>query len=131
MNTESETPAYLYCHDNQVVDSLNVGVGAANGHNIELARNRTVGDADGISLSSWDGVGMYCINMNNAPSYMWFSNTIHDNVSAWIANGHRNDYWLDGSCLSVNETSLPTVDEAAEQTIWQDKLARNGIALGP
>src|SRR5215211_3758946 len=115
VNTESETPAYLYCHDNQVVDSLNVGVGAANGHNIELARNRTVGDADGISLSSWDGVGMYCINMNNAPSYMWFSNTIHDNVSAWIANGHRNDYWLDGSCLSVNETSLPTVDEAAEQ----------------
>ena len=38
----SEVTAYIRCANNQVLDSLNVGIATPHGHHIELANNRVV-----------------------------------------------------------------------------------------
>ena len=128
----SEVTAYIRCANNQVLDSLNVGIATPHGHHIELANNRVVGDHDGVQLQSWAPVGMHCQNLSNAPSTHFYSNSIHDNAVAAIGNGTgRNDYWLDGDCVASNNASLPTVGEAAEWSLWQSKLSSGGVVLGP
>ena len=128
----SEVAAYTRCANNQVLDSLNVGIATPHGHDIELANNRVVGDHDGVQLQSWDPLGMHCQNLSNAPPTHFYNNSIHDNsVAALGNNGIRNDYWLDGDCTESNNVSLATVGEAAEWTFWQNKLSSNSIVLGP
>jgi len=130
--TESEVSAYVRVHHNQVLDTTNYGVAVADGHDVELDHNRTVGDSEGYAARN---VGMYCRNVDGEGTKMWSNNSIHDNESAWISDyggvTHRNDYWTpDCQVVSDNE-SLSTVDEAAEWRLWQKKLNANGLALGP
>lgn len=130
-SSAAEVAAYIRCHHNQVLDTLNYGIALPIGHDVEMDHNRVVGDNDGIMMNAWAGVGHYCQNMTGAPSSAWFNNRTHDNVAAWMGNGARNGYWLDGDCVESNNTSLPTIDEAAEWSLWQSKLQSAGIKLGP
>jgi PA14 domain len=128
--TDVGAGAYAHCHHNQVIDSLNYGMAIAHGHHIEVDNNRMVGDTDNIALQSWDGVGAHCQNMDSTPTF--HDNSLHDNAVAWMANGHRNDYWLSGICAGeATNTSLPSVGEAAEWSLWQSKLASANVTLGP
>ena len=130
--TKSEVPAYVRVHHNQVLDTTNYGVAVANGHHIELDHNRTVGDSNDYTARN---VGMFCWNGGGHDDNRWNNNSIHDNKSAWISDyggaTHRNDYWVPDCHVSTNNESLPTVDEAAEWGLWQKKLDKNGIVLGP
>jgi hypothetical protein len=48
--------------------------------------------------------------------------------------GERNDAWVPDATRWTGNTSLPgsitPATEAAEFTLWQAKLAQNGIAIG-
>jgi hypothetical protein len=128
--TDANAGAYAHCHHNQVIDSLNYGMAIAHGHHIEVDNNRMVGDADSIALQSWDGVAAHCQNMASTPTF--HDNSLHDNAAAWMANGHRNDYWLSGLCAGeATNTALPSIGEAAEWSLWQSKLASANVTLGP
>jgi hypothetical protein len=127
-----EEPAYARCHHNQVLDSLNQGIFTVTGHHIELDHNRVVGDHDGVNHDAWWGVGMTCDNVHNRPATEFNNNSVHDNSVAVLANGgNRQDYIIQPECAGSNNTSLPTISEAAEWLLWQDKLASANVTLGP
>ena len=128
--SDGDAPAYAHCHHNQVLDTLNYGIAISHGHHVEYDHNRAVGDSDGVRMTAWAGVGMSCQHRDTTPSF--HDNSMHDNQVAWLGNGSRNDFWLNPAICSLsNTTSLPSVDEAAEWSLWQSKLASANVTLGP
>jgi hypothetical protein len=120
--------AYVNVHHNQVLDTVNYGIGSSVGHHIFLENNRVVGDNDGYTARN---VGMWCGWGSNDPN-TFYEHYLRNNEVAWLGGyeaGFRNDYWI--NCTGSGNTSLPSIDEAAEWSRWQNKLSAGGISIGP
>jgi hypothetical protein len=135
--------AYLYVYNNQVIRTTNYGIGISAGHHNEFANNRVIASGH-LSDGRWvnaQNIGAYIYNIYNAPAAAFTYNSMHDNEIGWQARNSfgkiaRNDLWLPGCETGEceNNTPLPapiTHDtEAAEYTLWQNKLKANGIRIG-
>ena len=125
-------------HDNQIVDTTNVGIGIVGGQGNRVFNNRIVSDGkldDGTPLSAAN-VGIAVWNGYNDPS--WANNDAYANTVGWMHSGNpafRNDLWVPGcagGCTSNIKLSDPLTrsTEQNEFNLWLAKLAANGVQIG-
>jgi hypothetical protein len=125
-------------YDNQVVDTVNAGIGIHAESGNVVHNNRAIFDGrdDAGNLFVAANVGIFVWNGYADPQ--WANNDAYDNVSGWIQyNGGspiRADYWLpdcSGSCINTSfGGTLDHAAELAEWPTWQAKLVTNGITVG-
>ena len=145
---------YEHVHDNQVVNFDGCGISISSGHNVEVDHNRVISAqtlADGTILNNSTN-GKYCLEMvdnywdgwilKTSPSAdpYWYNNSFHDNafncVTASGAAGTSVFYQLGQTVIQGNNFDplghlATTADEVAEYARWQQKLAQNGVTIGP
>lgn len=130
---------------NTVVSTSNYGISASAGVNIKIDNNRIISsgilsdgkrmkydpNAGNVGLSIFKGYGVSLVNVDAT------RNTI-----GWAKpNGERNDWWVpeadnfsgnkhfSGGSIGQNDPVTPDT-EAAEYSLWQKKLATNGVTVG-
>lgn len=124
--------------NNQVVDAFGISVFDGAGHDNKLLNNRVIGDRylpnGAIKANGWGSpLGIKATGANNHA---------HGNVVGYVSyDGSRQTLASNlggapegATAEAANNTYLPdpinAALEAAEWTIWQNKLAANGINLG-
>jgi len=134
--------SYQIARDNQVIRTTNYGIANDSGTHTAIYSNRAVASgllpdgkvlpAANVGLLSW-----------NEYTVAYGDNLVYGNVSGWMQRWNyravRNDLWLPGSVahlpanahLNNNNLPITLTDEANEYPIWQDKLMRAGITVGP
>ncbi|WP_439883357.1 PA14 domain-containing protein [Pontibacter sp. MBLB2868] len=132
-------PAYIEAYGNQLVNLGNYSMGIAGGNNIRYHHNRAVNAAtfkDGSRFSMYTS-GLWSKDYYNKNTT--YANSVDNNtvgITAWGYNNERNDVSVAENASFTNNTFLPgsavaVVTEAAELTLWTQKLTQNGIVLGP
>ncbi|NDK55861.1 PA14 domain-containing protein [Pontibacter fetidus] len=129
---------YVEAHDNHLVNLGNYSMGIAGGNNIRYHHNRAINSA---TFKDGTRFNMYTSGLWSADYYKMgttFSNSIDNNVvgiTAWGWDNNRNDFTVNQYASYSNNTNLSGTitlqTEAAEFELWQQKLAKNGIVLGP
>jgi len=140
---------------NQIIDTVNCGIGIATGHHISATSNRMIGEnrsADGTLIAAAN-VGLYMMNTQNLPADLFATNSSTNNLSGWMGwqqstppNIIRNDYYFASGCANpacdASNASysppggsayspIPTGTAAAELQRWQQKLTTNQVKIGP
>lgn len=157
-DTAQTATAYVKVHHNQFVNLANNGAAIAAGHDIEIYSNRAVstgllGDSQSMTSVFGNAFGVYNNYAQSASAFR--NNVVRDNVAGWMMAPYteanpplrgalrRSDYYLPGceggasgaSSLCTNNVSLTgsitAATETAETTSWRQKVAQNGITLGP
>ena len=130
---------YVQLYNNQVVNYGNDGISVTAGHNNVVYGNRVVSSGylpNTTTPLGYSSYGIWVDNYYSDPG--WANNNIHDNIvgyySSWFHQ--RQDYSITGTgTVQSNNTSLPdpitTTTENNEFLLWQQKLATNGIEVGP
>ncbi|WP_276497258.1 PA14 domain-containing protein [Pontibacter litorisediminis] len=133
-------PAYIEAHDNQLIGLGNYSMGIAGGNNIRYHHNRAVNAA---TFDNGTKYNMYTSGLWSKDYYRnntTFSNSVDNNVvgiTAWGYTNNRNDVSVAENASFTNNTFLPLTAaitkqmEKDEYSMWQSKLAKNGIVLGP
>ncbi|WP_181163744.1 PA14 domain-containing protein [Pontibacter mangrovi] len=131
-------PAYIEAYENQLVGLGNYSMGIAGGNNIRYHHNRAVNAAtfdNGTKYSMYTS-GLWSKDYYNQNTT--FANSVDNNVVgivAWGYNNNRNDVSVAENADFTNNTFLPNPiskqSEKDEYSMWQSKLSKNGIVLGP
>ena len=135
----SIAPAHIEAHNNQLINLGNYCMGIAGGNNIRYHHNRAINSAtfkDGTKFA------MYTSGLWSKDYYKkntTFNNSLDNNtvgITAWGYTNNRNDISVAENASFTNNTFLPAgavpvATEAAEYTLWTQKLQQNGIVLGP
>jgi hypothetical protein len=121
-------------YNNQVVDTVNTGIGIASGHDNSVHDNRVLFDGrdDEGNMFTAANVGVYVWNLHDVPE--WANNQAFDNQVGWVRASGRNDTWLPDCSGNCSNTSVAgTVNRALEQAeyqAWHAKVAAKGITIG-
>lgn len=131
-------PAYIEAHDNHLVGLGNYSMGIAGGNNIRYHHNRAVNAA---TFDNGSRYNMYTSGYWSKDYYRkntTFANSVDNNVMgivAWGYTNNRNDISVAENADFKNNTALPNPitkqTEKDEYNLWQGKLSKNGIKLGP
>lgn len=125
--------------NNQIVDTTNVGIGIAGGHDNYVRSNTVLSDGrldNGTPLAAAN-VGIYVWNSTADPG--WANNHATGNTVGWRrADGSRNNLWFrdaPGSDYALNteiadSRFITRAREQAEWVTWLAKLTANGIRVG-
>ena len=140
--TVGAVPAFLNAYNNQFISTCNAGMNIAAGHDISYYNNRIVTSGylpDGSALNAlYAGTAVF--NGHQVSTSVFYNNSIRDNTIGYRNPGYtipfpdRHDL-SNGACATCTNTNhLPNPITAAteqnELTLWQQKLAQNGITLG-
>ena len=134
---------YIEASANQFVSTCNAAMNIAAGHDIYYHDNRLVTSGllpDGTRLrTTYAGTAVF--NYYNQPASVFFNNRSVNNTIGYVRWGSSNLYpnrqdLSPGSCATcTGTTSLPNpvtlATEDNEYALWQQKLARNGVTVGP
>ncbi len=146
-DTVANSSSYTNIYNNQIIDTVNVGIQLGNGHNNNAYNNRVISagllpngtkiPAQNVGLSVGDVYG-------NASDGSYYSNSAYNNTVGWMCwasrcagNGYRNDEWFPSNPadysqnqeISTNPITLAM--EATEFQTWLSKLSSNGVTVGP
>ena len=144
--SDTAPSAFNSVHDNQIVATGSHGILLAAGHDNLAFNNRVLSSgllADGIRLTS-ASVGITNSAGPNQSSANSYNNSMHDNLVGWMcwqaaceSNAFRNDAYLpsaprDYSINTRMATEVITLNmEQSEYALWLNKLASNGMSVGP
>ena len=134
---------YIEASANQFVSTCNAGMNIAAGHDITYHDNRIVSSGllpDGTRLgTTYAGTAVF--NYYNQPAGVFFNNRMVNNTIGYVRWGSNNPYpdrqdLSPGNCATcTGTTSLPNpvtlATEDNEYALWQQKLAQNGVTVGP
>ena len=146
-DTVSNSASYNNVYNNQIVDTVGVGIQLGSGHNNSaygntvisagLLPNGTKMPAQNVGLSIYDVYG-------NAANGSYYSNSMTGNTVGWMCwasrcayDGYRNDEYMPnntadyGQNTSIAANPITLVLQAAQYPIWLAKLAANGVVVGP
>lgn len=128
--------SFVQAYNNQIVATGAMGIAVSSGHDNVFFNNRII--SSGLSASgkrlAYSNVGAYIYNHSGYRGFV--RNVGRDNYIGWInGRGERNDTWSPpGTGGFVNNKSWPgavnKAAEAAEFTIWLNKVAANSVKLG-
>ncbi|CAM3675082.1 PA14 domain-containing protein [Pontibacter korlensis] len=134
----NDCPAYIEAYENQLIGLGNYSMGIAGGNNIRYHHNRAVNAA---TFDNGSKYSMYTSGLWSKDYYhqnTTFANSVDNNVVgivAWGYNNNRNDVSVAENADFKNNTFLPNPitkqSEKDEFSMWQSKLSKNGIVLGP
>lgn len=124
-------------YDNQLVDTVNGVLIPAKAHDNFVHHNRVIQDGK-LPNGQQMGNGYSCMSILATAGP---NNHMHDNVVGFVnRDGQRMDWWpMDGApegaaAEIAKNVTLPNpitaAMEAAEWTLWQQKLAANGVTVG-
>ena len=132
--------SYIHVYDNQVVGTLQIGIGIAGGSHNRVYDNRVISAGGAIysnvGIYIWDFYG----EMGTRGSGRFVDNIGWGNVVGFVnADGVRNDWWIaDDAAAAVWEADnihyegkVTNKTEMDEWTLWQAKLEEAGTVLGP
>lgn len=137
VTTLAEATGYVRIYNNQVVSTINYGVGIASGHHVLVWNNRVISTGklpDGNRIASAN-VGLYVSVNPKSPAEIFAGNSVAKNTVGWLdAKGGSNPWWFPscqtGMC-AANITLIPTAAwEKAEFIGWQTKLSSTNISVG-
>ena len=134
---------YIEASANQFVSTCNAGMNIAAGHDINYHDNRLVSSGllpDGTRLrTTYAGTAVF--NYYNQPAGVFFNNRSVNNTIGYVRWGSSSPYpnrqdLSPGNCATCTGTiNLPNpvtlASEDNEYAFWQQKLAQNGVVLGP
>ena len=134
---------YIEASANQFVSTCNAAMNIAAGHDIYYHDNRLVTSGtlpDGTQLkTTYAGTAIF--NYYNQLASVFFNNRVVNNTIGYVRWGSSSPYanrqdLSPGNCATcTGTTSLPNpitvATEDNEYTIWQQKLAQNGVTVGP
>ncbi len=147
-STKDGAVAYITAHDNQVIGTTNEGIAILAGHDIRAFNNRVIASgylpdgtpiqAQNVGLMLWD---MYGDTRNGT----FYNNAITNNVVGWArpltSKTAQNPSWFPGcaakdlgnACSGNRTVAGPITEdsEAAERSLWLNKVAGAGVVLGP
>ncbi|WP_223648478.1 Ig-like domain-containing protein [Hymenobacter psoromatis] len=134
---------YIEASANQFVSTCNAAMNIAAGHDVYYHDNRIVTSGmlpDGTHLST-TYAGTAVFNYYNQLASVFFNNRIVNNTIGYVRWGSTNPYpdrqdLSPGACATcTGTTSLPNpitlATEDNEYALWQQKLAQNGVTVGP
>ncbi|WP_299826453.1 PA14 domain-containing protein [uncultured Pontibacter sp.] len=134
----SIAPAYIEANDNHLVNLGNYSMGIAGGNNVRYHHNRAINSA---TFKNGSKVAFYTSGMWSKDYYKkntTFNNSVDNNtigITAWGYTNNRNDVSVAENAAFTNNTfltgSITLQTEADEFSRWNQKLAQNGIKLGP
>ncbi|HEX2972892.1 MAG TPA: NPCBM/NEW2 domain-containing protein [Tepidisphaeraceae bacterium] len=127
--------ANVRAYNNQVISTSNYGIAISSGRNNQFYNNRIVSSgylSDGSRIAS-QNVGAYIWNQNGESTFS--GNSGYNNVVGWAQGSGRNDAWTPDAAKWTGNTSMSgsitRATEAAEWTLWQNKLASSKVTIGP
>ena len=141
--TLSLAAGYIEASNNQFVSTCNAAMNIAAGHDVYYHDNRLVTSGllpDGTRLNA-TYAGTAVFNYYNQPASVFFNNRIANNTIGYVKWGASSPYpdrqdLSPGACATCTGTnSLPNpitvATEDNEYALWQQKLAQNGVTVGP
>uniref|UniRef100_UPI00260A929F Ig-like domain-containing protein n=1 Tax=uncultured Pontibacter sp. TaxID=453356 RepID=UPI00260A929F len=134
----SIAPAYIEANDNHLVNLGNYSMGIAGGNNVRYHHNRAINSA---TFKNGAKFAMYTSGLWSKDYYKkntTFNNSVDNNtvaINAWGYTNNRNDVSVAEDAAFTNNNFLPGAVslqmEAEEFSRWNQKLAQQGIKLGP
>ncbi|TDN38345.1 hypothetical protein A8B98_23570 [Hymenobacter sp. UV11] len=134
---------YIEASNNQFVSTCNAAMNIAAGHDVYYHDNRMVTSGllpDGTRLNA-TYAGTAVFNYYNQLASVFFNNRIANNTIGYVRWGANSPYpdrqdISPGACATCTGTnSLPNpitvATEDNEYVLWQQKLAQNGVTVGP
>ena len=149
MTTDGDEPtaagaaSYIEASYNQFISTGNAGLNLAAGHDVSYHHNRIITSGtlpDGRRFNAgWAGLGVF--NYYNQPPGVFGNNRVENNTVGYVTWGARAPFadrqdLSPGHCVPCAATEhLPgpvtPASEDAEWQLWQQKLAQQGIKVGP
>jgi len=134
---------YIEASNNQFVSTCNAAMNIAAGHDVYYHDNRLVTSAvlpDGTRLNA-TYAGTAVFNYYNQPASVFFNNRIANNTIGYVKWGANSPYpdrqdLSPGACATCTATEhlpnpITVATEDNEYALWQQKLAQNGVTVGP
>ncbi len=141
--TADGATAYVEADHNQLVSTGNAGLNIAAGHDIFYHDNRIVtsGLLPGGQHFNATHAGLGIFNFYKQPASVFFNNRAARNVIGYVRWGagspypDRQDLSADACATCTATEHLPNpitlATEQNEWVLWQQKLKRAGVAVGP
>ncbi|MGE5611354.1 MAG: hypothetical protein ACM359_19045, partial [Bacillota bacterium] len=127
--------SYVQAYNNQVIGTGNEGITITSGHDNSFYNNRILSSGllpDGTPNPS-QNVGSIIWNYNKEKTFT--NNSGYNNLIGWMLDGQQNNEFVPDAAKWSNNQSYPGVVtpqvEAGEWTLWQSKLAKARIKVGP
>jgi hypothetical protein len=146
-DTVEVSSSHINIYNNQVVDTVNVGIEIGTGHDNAAYNNRVISAGvlpNGTHIPSQNGgLSLYDVYGNVANGSM-YNNTMYSNTIGWMCwaarcawDGYRNDDWFPmnnsyyvlNTSIAANPITLQM--ENAEYQTWLNKIAANDMVVGP
>jgi hypothetical protein len=154
-NYDNQDIGHVWVYRNQIVGHSGGGIGTSGGHDNRIFENRVVSSGalpDGRRWAWGGGIAVWdyykAIGMSNGEYY--YNNRAYNNVTGVVMgfgadqNGvkQRGDTWFPDCAKDANGQSLCTgnqqlpdpityMAEQNELRLWQDKVAKAGVKIGP
>jgi Bacterial Ig-like domain (group 2)/Ricin-type beta-trefoil lectin domain-like len=146
-DTAQTASSFNNIYNNQVVDTVNMGIEIGTGHDNAAYNNRVISagllpngtkiPAQNVGLSLYDVYG-------NIPNGSMYNNNMYNNTVGWMCwaarcawDGYRNDEWfpLDNSYYGTNQSistnPITLAMESTEYQTWLSKISSNAMVVGP
>ena len=124
---------YIKVYNNVVIDTVNYGIAASGGHDIEIYGNTIVSAnllPTGQSIKARN-VGLYLWNMNKLTD--WANVSAHDNKVGWNGQTGRNDIWNASGTTSNNTAITGPITTATEMSFsaaWNNSVNAQKLVIG-
>jgi hypothetical protein len=146
-DTVQTASSFNNIYNNQIVDTVNVGIEIGTGHDNAAYNNRVISAGllpNGTKIPSQNvGLSLYDVYGNIANGSM-YNNNMYSNTVGWMCwaarcawDGYRNDEWFPinngyyatNTTISANPITLAM--ESTEYQTWLEKISSSGMVVGP
>jgi hypothetical protein len=146
-DTVQTASSFNNIYNNQIVDTVNVGIEIGTGHDNAAYNNRVISAGllpNGTKIPSQNvGLSLYDVYGNIANGSM-YNNNMYSNTVGWMCwaarcawDGYRNDEWfpLNNGYYATNTTisanPITLAMESTEYQTWLSKISSSGLVVGP
>jgi Ricin-type beta-trefoil lectin domain-like/Bacterial Ig-like domain (group 2) len=146
-DTVQNASSYINVYNNQVVDTVGVGIQFGSGHDNVATNNKVISAGllpNGTKIPSQNvGLSIYDV-YRNIPKGTFYNNNMHGNTVGWMCwaarcawDGYRNDeyfpynnsYYYTNSKITSNPITLQL--QNSEYSTWLAKLSSDSVVVGP
>jgi hypothetical protein len=146
-DTVQTASSFNNIYNNQIVDTVNMGIEIGTGHDNAAYNNRVISAGllpNGTKIPSQNvGLSLYDVYGNILNGSM-YNNNMYGNTVGWMCwaarcawDGYRNDEWFPinnsyyGTNTSISANPITLAMESAEYQTWLAKISSSGMTVGP
>ena len=146
-DTVQTASSFNNIYNNQIVDTVNMGIEIGTGHDNAAYNNRVISAGllpNGTKIPSQNvGLSLYDV-YGNIPNGSMYNNNMYSNTVGWMCwaarcawDGYRNDAWFPinngyyATNPSISANPITLAMESAEYQTWLEKISSSGMVVGP